>query len=214
MAEDKKPKTDYASNSEKSKMINNEASDRPQLKQIASATVRKKGLGGKFKETFAGDSAESVAQYVIFDIIVPRVKDLLFETFTGGLERSLFGSSTRSSRGRRSQLTDKTDYRGLSGGSRSERERPDRDISRRGRATHNFDEILIPTRGEAEQVLDTLLELVDQYESATVADLYDAVGISTEHTDLKFGWTDLTEARINPARGGGYILEMPRVEQL
>lgn len=213
MAEDKKPKTDYASNSARSKSEAPAASDRPEIKQIAAGSVRKKGIGAKFKETFAGDSAESVGQYVIFDIIIPRVKDLLFETFTGGLERSLFGTSTRASRGRRSSLVDKTDYRGISSGNR-ERERSERDISPRGRATHNFEEILIPTRGEAEQVLDTLMALVDQYDSATVADLYSSVGISTDHTDLKFGWTNLDEARIEPARGGGYILEMPRAETL
>lgn len=215
MAEGKKPQTDYASNSAKSKSEAPTASNRPEIKQIASATVRKKGIGAKFKETFAGDSAESVGSYIFFDIIVPRLKDLLFETITGGSERALFGSSTRASRGRRSQLVDKTDYKGLSTGRSRDRERErDRDISPRGRATHNFEEILIPTRGEADQILDTLIELVDVYDSATVADLYNATGISTDHTDLKWGWTDLSEARIEPARGGGYLLEMPRVEQL
>lgn len=212
MAEDKKPKTDYASNSEKSKASGEAPADRPQIKQIASATVRKKSLGGKFKETFIGDSASSVGQYVLFDVIVPRVKDLLFDIIVGGSERSLFGTSSRSSRGSgsRSQLVNKTDYRGIS----NNNTRPEREISTRGRATHNFEEINIVSRGEAEQVLDTLLELIDQYDSATVADLYSAVGISTDHTDLKFGWTDLTEARITPARGGGYILELPRAEAL
>jgi len=214
MAEDKKPKTDYTSNSAKSKSEGVVDSDRPQIKQIASGTVRKKGLGAKFKETFAGDSAESVGQYIFFDIIVPRVKDLVFEMISGGSERALFGTSSRSSRGNRSRskLVDKTDYRGLSSG--RNREREDRDLSPRDRANHQFEEILIPTRGEADQILDTLIELVDQYDSATVADLYNAVGISTSHTDLKWGWTDLSEARIDPARGGGYILDMPRVETL
>lgn len=212
MAEDSKPKTDYSSNSNKSKQESLSV-DRPEIQKIVTATVRKKGLGAKFKDTFIGDSAESVGQYVLFDVIVPRVKDLLFDIIVGGSERSLFGSSTRSSRGSRgrSQLVSKTDYSGIS---RNSRDREERDISTRGRATHRFDEILIPTRGEAEQILDTLLELVDQYDSATVADLYNACGISTEHTDLKFGWTDLSEARIEPARGGGYILDLPRVEAL
>lgn len=211
MADNEKPRVDYSSNSEKSKKVTGNERARPEIQQIASGMKRKKGLGDKFKETFMGDSAESVGSYVLFDIIIPRVKDLLFDTFTGGLERSLFGTSTRSSRGRRSD-SGKTDYRGLSTG--STRDRAERDISPRGRANHQFEEILIPERGEAQQILDTLLELVDVYDSATVADLYNATGISTDHTDLKFGWTDLSEARIVPARGGGYILEMPRVEVL
>jgi hypothetical protein len=213
MAEENKPKTDYAANSAKSKQTGPAPSERPELKQIASATVRKKGVGAKFKETFIGDTAESVGQYILFDVIVPRIKDLLFDIINGGSERALYGTTTArsASRGRRSQLVEKTNYRGLS---EQAKERPERDISARGRATHNFEEILIPSRGEAEQVLDTLLSLVDQYDSATVADLYSTVGISTDHTDLKFGWTDLSEARIVPARGGGYILEMPRAEAL
>ena len=215
MADNEKPKTDYASNSAKSKSTAPDGPERPQIQQIGVGSVRKKGIGAKFKETFAGDTADSVGQYVFFDIIVPRVKDLLFEMISGGSERALFGSSTRSSRGRgrRSQLVEKTDYRGLSSGT-NRRERDDRDLTPRGRANHRFDEITIPTRGEAEQILDTMLQLVDQYDSATVADLYDACGISRDHTDLKWGWTDLTEARIEPARGGGYILDMPRAEQL
>lgn len=209
--EDKKPKTDYGSNSSKSKNESSGTPERPKIQQIASGKARKKSVGSKFKETFVGDSAESVGQYVLFDIVIPRVKDLLFETFVGGFERTLFGTSTRSSRARGSQLTGKTNYKGI-----SERavERNEREISARGRANHDFGEILIPTRGEAEQVLDTLLALVDEYESATVADLYGAVGITAEHTDLKFGWTDLSAARISPARGGGYLLEMPRSEAL
>ena len=218
MAEDSKPKTDYASNSVKSKKAAPAAVDRPEIHQIASASRRKKGIGAKFKESFVGDSAESVAQYVIWDILVPRAKDLLFDIINGGSERALFGtSSPRGRRGssRRSQLVDKTDYKGMSG-SRREREsdREDRELSKKERTNFDFDDIVIPTRGEAEQVRDTLLALVDQYDSATVADFYSAVGISTEHTDLKFGWTDLEEARIEPARGGGYILDLPRVETL
>ncbi|AWN03290.1 hypothetical protein PBI_CAMILLE_43 [Microbacterium phage Camille] len=214
--ESKKPKTDYGSNSAKSKMGASGASDRPQIKQITTGTVRKKSLGAKFKETFVGDSAESVGQYVLFDIIIPRAKDLIYDIIVGGSERSLFGTSTRASTSRRrSQLTDKTDYRGISNSSRrGERDRDERELSRRDRANHQFDEVTIPSRGEAEQILDTLLELVDQYDSATVADFYNATGISTDHTDLKFGWTDLSEARIVPARGGGYILDLPRVEVL
>lgn len=210
MADDQKPKTDYASNSAKSKKDGGGPVERPEIQQIASATVKKKSVGSKFKEAFVGDSAESVLQYVIWDVIIPRVKDLLFDTIVGGSERTLFGTSQRASRSRGS--SGKTDYRGIS--SSATRERATRDISPRGRANHDFEEILIPDRGEAEQVRDTLLALVDQYDSATVADLYSAVGISTDHTDLKFGWTDLSEARIVPARGGGYILELPRAEEL
>ena len=205
--EAKKPKTDYGSNSAKSKSDISSGPDRPEIKQIAVGQFRKKSLGTKFKETFAGDSAESVGQYVLFDVILPRVKDLIFDTFTQGLERSLFGGSTTRSSGRsRSQLVAKTNYSGIS----TAANRPERDISPRARATHNFDEVLIPTRGEAEQVRDTLGALIDQYDYATVADFFGACGLTAEHTDLKWGWDKTAEIGIIPARGGGYVLDLPR----
>jgi hypothetical protein len=209
MAEDdKKPKTDYGSNSSKSKKEASDRPDRPEIKQIASGQVRKKSVGSKFKETFVGDSAESVGQYVLFDVILPRIKDLIFDTFTQGLERSLFGgNSVRSSRSR-SQLVAKTDYKGISSG-RPERV-SDREISTRARATHNFEEVLIPTRGEAEQLRDTLVAIIEQYDYATVADFYNACGLTADHTDIKWGWGIGTVIDISPARGGGYIIELPR----
>lgn len=213
MSDDSKPKIDYSSNSSKSKQQEKDAANRPAVKAVTSGKVRKQSVGSKFKETFAGDDAGSVFQYVLFDVIVPRLKDMLFDTVSQGTERALFGSSSRSSRSNRSKLVGgRTDYSGMSRDRRRE-EREER-ISTRGRRNHLFEEITIETRGEAEQVRDTLLELIDVYDVATVADLYNATDITPEHTDLKYGWTDLTDSRITPARGGGYILELPRAEAL
>lgn len=210
---DNKPKTDYASNSVKNQKPE-ERPERREVVQITSGKIQKKSLGAKFRETFAGDSAESVGQYVFFDVIIPRTKDLLFDMVSQGFERLLFGTSSPRSRKSGSVLTQaRTDYRGISNSTSSTRpERPQ--MSDRGRANHRFDEIFIPSRTEGERVIDTLRELIDQYESATVADLYTCVGISTDHTDLKWGWVNLDDANLRPARGGGYVLELPDVEAL
>lgn len=208
---DNKPQTDYSSNSVKKKK-SEETPERVELKPITTGKLQKKSLGSKFKETFAGDSAESVGQYVFFDVIVPRTKDLLFDMVSQGVERLLFGSSSPRTRRSGSPLTQgRTDYRGISNNSNQpERRQP----SQQSRANHQFEDILIPSRGEGERVLDTLREQIDAYESATVADLYNCVGITAEHTDLKWGWTNLDDAVLRPARGGGYILDLPSAEAL
>ncbi len=71
-------------------------------------------------------------------------------------------------------------------------------------------EILVPTRDEAETVLETMQTLVEQYEAATVADLYTLVALATHAIDHSIGWKDLAKAAITPARGGGWYLTMPR----
>jgi hypothetical protein len=86
-------------------------------------------------------------------------------------------------------------------------------MSQRGRAKHDFDEIVLDQRSEAEEVIDRLYDVVNKYEQATVADLYDLVGLSSNHTDHKWGWTDLRGSGVSRIRDG-YLLDLPDPEPL
>jgi uncharacterized protein YerC len=82
-------------------------------------------------------------------------------------------------------------------------------MSRQARATHNFDEVILPTRREAEEVLDFLHDLLTRYETVSVSDLYELVGETGNFTDEKWGWTDLAGASVSRVRDG-YLLNLPR----
>lgn len=86
-------------------------------------------------------------------------------------------------------------------------------MSRKARANHDFYEIIIPTRPEAEAVLEGLFALLDEYEVASVADLYEMVGESSQFTDRNWGWTDLRGSDIRRVREG-YLLDLPRPEDI
>lgn len=187
----------------------NAKKQRPELQKVISGEViqRKKPLGRKIAEHFTGADARSIGEYVLFDILLPAFKDMIFESFTGGLERSLFGESRRR----------RTIGRGGGGSSSyvsysgfNERSR-NREIDRRDRAKHDFREIILKTRAEAEEVLDQMRSLVDTYESASVNDLYDLVDITGEYVDQRWGWNkrnfyDATIRRISD----GYLLDFPK----
>ena len=64
-------------------------------------------------------------------------------------------------------------------------------------------------RGEAQDVLDRMDELMDTYGLVRVADLYDLVGITGNYTDNKYGWTNIRNAEIVRVRDG-YMIKMPR----
>jgi hypothetical protein len=81
-------------------------------------------------------------------------------------------------------------------------------MSRMARSRHDFDEIVLQSRTEAEEVIDRLFDLVSRYDTATVADLYELVGIQGSHTDHKWGWTDLRGADVSRTRDG-YLLDLP-----
>ena len=61
---------------------------------VNKVTRRQKPLGRRFFETFvSGDDAKGVFDYVIFDVVVPAVKDLASDAFSQLVDRFLFGES-------------------------------------------------------------------------------------------------------------------------
>jgi hypothetical protein len=177
------------------------------------ATKRKKSLRRQFSETFVAGDAKTAIRYVLFDVLLPAAKDMIVEAGSQGIEKLIFGDSRR--RGSTRPQAGPTGYvsynRYSMGGSRSSG--PERAMSRTARSRHNFDEIIMDNRAEAEEVIDRLFDVVNRYDSASVADLYELVGLSSTHTDHKWGWEDLTGAGVSRIRGG-YLLDLPEPEPL
>lgn len=169
-------------------------------------TTRKKSLGKKFSETFLGDDINNVRSYIFFDVIIPAVKDTISNVVSNGIEMLLFGEPRRTGSKSNGSYTSYSNYY-------SKKEERRSTPSSRGTA-HDFRDIILQTRGEAEEVLSNLVDIVYDYGSASVADMYDLVGITGNFTDNKYGWTDLSGCRVNRARGGGYIIDLPKVERL
>lgn len=176
---------------------------------------RRKSLRKQFADTFvAGDMRGAVA-YVVMDVMLPAAKDMIVEAGSQGIERLIFGESRRRGiRSPQSGATGYVSYNRMSGPANVSRlTGPARAMSRAARSRHNFDEIVIESRTEAEEVIDRLFDLVSRYEMATVADLYELVGISSTHTDHRWGWLDLHGAGVSRIRGG-YLLDLPDPEPL
>ena len=76
-------------------------------------------------------------------------------------------------------------------------------------SNYSYDDIILNSRGEAEDVLVRMDELMETYGLVRVADLYDLVGITGNYTDNKYGWTNIRNAEIVRVRDG-YMIKMPR----
>ena len=185
---------------------------------VGEVKIRKPGLGRRFREMFGGGDAKSVSQYVLLEVLVPAVKDTLADMVSQGVERLIFGEARSSSRrtgGRPSTSSPYVSYNRYSSTPPWKRDREEREERRpaRTRGAHNFDDIILATRSEAEQVLDRMFDYLKQYNQVTVSDLYELVGISGNFVDEKWGWTDLRGAGAQRVRDG-YLLDLPRPEQL
>lgn len=178
----------------------------------SGVTRRKTPLGRRFAETFVGGDARGTLLYVASEILVPAAKDMVADAFTQGFERLIFGES-RSGNRRTTRPTfgSHVNYNRMSSSRPTDR-REERGISGRARANHEFDEIILATRAEGEEVIERLEDLIQQYDVATVADLYQLLGISSDHTDGRWGWDDLRGARVERVRSGGYLLDLPRTK--
>lgn len=192
--------------------------EKEEVTKVVSGEVkeRKRPMGRRIVDTFAGDDAHSVGQFVLFDVIMPAVKATITDVVSQGIERMLYGDvrarSTRSSTPIGGGRPMTAYNRPVSSAGRQQEPAP-RAISQRGRAVHDFKEIVFPTRGDAEIILDRLREFIDKYDVASVSDFYASAGLSGSWTDDKWGWFNLIDAGVRGVRGG-FILELPPTEEI
>jgi hypothetical protein len=177
------------------------------------AVVQKPTIGKRIRMAFTGDDARSVFDYLLFEVALPALKTTISDMTSQGIDRMLFGDASRRP-GPGNRRPGRVDYNVISrtSGTRYDRDEP-RVVSARDRASHNFDNIVLATRPEAELVLQTLMEAIDQYSMVTVSDLYDLVGITGNFTDDKWGWYELNGADIVRVRDG-FIIDLPPTKPL
>lgn len=163
---------------------------------------------------FSKQDVKDIKDYVVYDVVIPSVKDTVSQVVSNAVDMMLFGevrnrSRSRSSRGQSTY----TSYNSMYDRPRSDRrDRPDRE-ERPSRSSEPR-ELVFETRSEAAQVLDAMQDILDQYKICTVADMYDLVGITGSFTDNNWGWDDLRTARVVRSGRDGYSIELPRTISL
>ena len=210
---------DFPANSKRAKERSDELpGDEPKrIQQVTSAEAvrRKRGVGKMFKETFIGGDARTTLEYMTTEVVIPGIRDMVFDAFQSGLERMIYGES-RIKRGGSHYSpysnVGHVNYQGMS----SNRPPPtsNRMLSQRSRARHDFGEIVIQSRQEAEEVLDRLFDELSRYGSVPVSVLYELTGIQSSHTDHKWGWNSLRGSKVARLRTGGFLLDLPNPEPL
>ena len=182
-------------------------------RQIAKGKVRKQGVIRKFTRYIVEDTIESARERTLADIIVPGIKTLIFDALTDTLDLVLFGGSGETSR----------NYRNRSNSHRNSRtsydkyfdEKDHRKYSRNSYRDlpNDPDDIILDTRREAQNVLEELDHMIHKYGQASIADFYDIVGVTSEFTDNRYGWTSIRNAGIRPVREG-FLIVLPRTRVL
>ena len=167
---------------------------------VTSGKTRKKGAMSKFTDVFISEDASSVKSYILMDVLIPAMKKALSDIVTNGIDMVLYGETGQHKR------------TGNNASGVSYRRYYDQPQSLNRTATrraYDYDDVILGTRGEAEDVLAHMDDLIELYGVVSVADLYDLVGVTCDYTDNKYGWTNLATA-VPVRTNGGYVLKLPK----
>lgn len=169
----------------------------------------KKPLGQRFKEAFFVTSKEELKRFIVQEVIMPGVRDILSDIISRGSDKLLYGDGRgrRSSRGSRGasfvsyqEYYDKgkknTSYK-TAGGYTSE------GIHWDGPAAED----------RANSVLDWCAEQLELYERFTAYQFYSECGMTTDHSDENWGWTSI-EGFKAVREGHGWSIYTPKPVRL
>ena len=195
---------DYKPNSFKSKA---EQADAPKIekkrveKVVTGNVTTKKNEMRKFADVFISEDIKNVKDYLIMDVLVPTIKKTIVDIVTDSVSM-IFGMSPR----KNGTSSSKIQYNRFS--EKDDSRYPGSTSTRNTR--YSYDDIAIDSRQEAEEVLSRMDELIATYGEASVADLYDLVGITCEYTDNNYGWTSVRNAKVVRLRDGKYMIDLPK----
>lgn len=194
---------DYKSNSDRSRQ-EKESEKKVEAVIAGTAKTRKKSDAQKFADVFIAEDANNVKSYILMEVIVPAVKKAISDIVTTGIDMILYGEAGRS---RKNGTASKASYRSYYERD-SERVRAGSVNNRR--SGFDYDDILFDTRGDAEAVLDAMNDIISQYGTVSVADVYDLARVPNDNFNMnRYGWTNISGATAIHVREG-YILKLPR----
>ncbi len=196
---------DYASNSHKSRAEQKTAQDKPQVQKVVKGTAKRtKNEVRALRDVFAPGDMKDIGRNILMDILVPSAKKMLSEACRVGIDMLIYGDSSRSRNG--SAPYDRVSYNNYTTYSSN----GGQNNAPRVRAVFAYDDIVVPSRYDAEEVIRALEDIIAAYQVVSVATFYDVCGVQdSNYMNHKYGWINVRNAEIIPVRDG-YKIKMPK----
>lgn len=180
---------DFPSNSKEStaheKVVTGEAITRkPSFMRRLGSTLFAQDIG-----------EEDIKSYIVFDVIVPTIRDTIVD-LTNNITEMIFYGSPRRVNNRRTSTQKGKPYRVSYDGYYDE---PKRSANTRQEYT-DYRDILLDNRKDAEDALIDIRNLAHHYNSVRVSELCEACGVSSNWTDNHYGWYEDDLKRVDIVR--------------
>lgn len=181
------------------------------IEKVTTGTVRtkKKSDLRKLADVFIPEDVESVKSYILMDVLVPTIKKTVVDIVSDGIQILMYGEKRGNNNSR--SIADKVSYRNYYDDKRDDRR--SRRPQPRQIGTYIYDDIILDSRGEAEDVLRHMGDLIETFNMVSVADYCELAGAKCEWTDNKYGWFDIRSAHVIRTRDG-YMIKLPKAVPL
>lgn len=192
------------SNSDKARM------QKKNITPVTKGTVRKKKKTGvqKFADDFFAEDIGTIKEYIIRDIVLPTLKNTVLTVVNQSAEVALFGETVTPQKkipgakisydriGRLSEVTRRRSYSSIQ------------------RESYDYGDAIVKNKPAAQDALETLQAIIEEYDEASVADLKDVIGVTPESTDYNYGWETIATAEAVRLSDGRYLLRLPKARPL
>lgn len=168
--------------------------------------VRKKSGLTKLGDVFLPGDVSNVKNFIVKEVIVPSIIKAIDTIITEGTHMMLYGEQGHK---KSKSINDRISFREYTNYSSNSSNYKSDYRSFISKPTFEYEDIIFKSRGEAENVLMGLDDILATYNIVRVADFYELVGIRYNHTAMDYGWSDLRSASVIRTRDG-YIIKLPR----
>lgn len=228
---------EFPSNSHESRLVGNttpQTDGEETVKKVdpvvTNARVRKTPLHNRLMRSLGGADGHTVIDHIVNRILIPAAKDLLIKAVDDLAQgskvrvRQALGDNSPLARSRSpivgnsplssNRPTTRISYDGYSRNRPAPREDDRREKPRRPAPRsryHEPNDYLMDSMVKAMEVLEVLRDLIRQFGVVTVSDFKEALDYEPTHTDVEWGWVDLSSPDIRPMRhrDGYYNLNLP-----
>lgn len=173
--------------------------------------VKKESEAKRIGRKFFSEDAKTVGSHVAESVIIPSLQKLLSDIVKGGIDWLIYGSKGSGLKTGAGTISYGS-YYNRSGLINSSPTYANPMITTKP-TLYSVNDIIIPDRGEAEEVLLRMKESIANYGMVSVGDFYDLVGQRFNFTDQKWGWFNLDTADVIRV-DGGFCIRFPRVQAI
>lgn len=172
-------------------------------RRVGNAVRRKRTLTQSIAQSIVGDASRHLLSHIVSEVLLPAAKETIQTMVETGIQMMLFGESKPKSRDRdgRTRISYNDYY-----DKRERKARPTRGDK------FDLDDIFFRDGREADEVLRSLCDALEEYEAVTVADYFDMAGLDgATWAHHKYGWddtSDLGRARCVHTRRG-WLIRLP-----